>query len=326
LFSVSFALGAFFAGTVMRESQFSHRAAQESLPLRDAFAVLFFVSIGMLFDPAILIDQPLRVVGVVAIIILGNSLAALCILIALRFPLKTALTVAVSLGQIGEFSIILAGLGKSVGLLPAEGLNLVLAGVLISITLNSLLFPVVAPLSRWILLHSGLARRLDLRQEPFAELPKGTEEKYLEGQVVLVGYGRVGRRIAQALEEKSIPFVVVDQNRGIVESVRKKGGTAVSGDAADPAVLIQAHIARAGMLVLAMPDTLHVRRMADIAKTLNPGVEVVLRTHSEDESTLFRRDDVGKVFFGEEELANGMTRHIVERFSPQTGDRVLASQ
>jgi CPA2 family monovalent cation:H+ antiporter-2 len=320
LFSVSFALGAFFAGTVMRESEFSHRAAQESLPLRDAFAVLFFVSIGMLFDPAILIEQPLHVLGVVAIIALGNSIAALCILIWLRYPILTALTVAVSLGQIGEFSIILAGLGKAVGLLPAEGVNLVLAGVLISITLNSLLSPATVPISRWLLDHFRLARSLDQRQEPLAQLPVSTEQRYLEGQVVLIGYGRVGRRIAQALTGNGIPFVVVEQNRGIVESLRKNGGTAVAGDAADPVVLIQAHIAKAAMLVLAMPDTLHARRMADIARSLNPRVEIVMRTHSEEESHLFRRDGIGKVFFGEEELANGMTRHILDRFTPQARD------
>jgi CPA2 family monovalent cation:H+ antiporter-2 len=317
LFSVSFALGAFFAGTVMRESEFSHRAAGESLPLRDAFAVLFFVSVGMLFDPSILIEQPVRVVGVVAIIILGNSAAALCMLIALRYPVITALRVAVSLGQIGEFSIILAGLGRSVGLLPAEGVNLVLAGVLVSISLNSLLFAATGPIARWVLAHWGLARRLDQRQEPFSQLPMGTERKYLAGQVVLVGYGRVGRRIAKALDTHGIPHVVVEQNRGIVEGLRKNGATAVSGNAADPAVLIQAHIANAAMLVLAMPDTLHVRRMAATARALNPRIEIVLRTHSEDESRLFRRDGIGRVFFGEEELANGMTRHIVERFTPQ---------
>ena len=315
LFSVSFALGAFFAGTVMRESEFSHRAAQESLPLRDAFSVLFFVSVGMVFDPMILIEQPVRVLGVVAIVILGNSLASLALVLALRYPLNTALSVAASLGQIGEFSIILAGLGRSLGLLPAEGLSLVLAGVLISIALNSFLFAAIEPFRRWVLKHSELARRAEQRQDPFAELPMSTARKYLKGQVVLVGYGRVGRRIARAMDAHGIPYVVAEQNRELVEDLRKSGVAAVSGNATDPAVLIQAHIADAAMLVVAMPDALNVRQMAEIARTLNPGIEIILRTHSEDESVLLRDEKIGSVFFGEEELAKGMTSHVLERFA-----------
>lgn len=315
LFSVSFALGAFFAGTVMGESEFSQRAAQESLPLRDAFSVLFFVSVGMVFNPTILIEQPFRVVGVVAIVILGNSLASLALVLALRYPLNTALLVAASLGQIGEFSIILAGLGRSLGLLPDEGLSLVLAGVLISIALNSFLFAAIEPIRRWVLKHSELARRAEQRQDPFAELPMSTARKYLKGQVVLVGFGKVGRRIAKAMDAHGIPYVVAEQNRELVEDLRKSGVAAVSGNATDPAVLIQAHIADAAMLVAAMPDALSVRQMAEIARTLNPGIEVILRTHSEDESVLLRNEKIGSVFFGEEELAKGMTSHVLERFA-----------
>ncbi len=316
LFSVSFALGAFFAGMMMRESEFSHRAAEESLPLRDAFSVLFFVSIGMLFDPQVLVSQPLQVLAVIAIIIVGKSIAAMILVLAFRYPLNTALTVAASLAQIGEFSFILAGLGMSLGLLPAEGMSLILAGALISIALNPLVFTTVAPLRNWILGRSELARELDRRQDPYAELPMSTERKYLEGQVVLVGHGRVGHRIAQALGERGIPYVVAEQNRELVEDLRRNGVAAVSGDAADPAVLIQAHIAHAAMLVIATPDALNVRQMVDTARTLNPGIEIVLRTHSEDETQMLRRDDIGVVFFGEEELAKGMARHVLERFAP----------
>jgi monovalent cation:H+ antiporter-2, CPA2 family len=321
LFSVSFALGAFFAGMVMRESEFSHRAAEESLPLRDAFSVLFFVSVGMLFDPAILVEQPGRVLGVVAIIVLGKSLAALALVIAFRYPLNTALTVAVSLSQIGEFSFILAGLGLSLGLLPAQGMSLVLAGALISIALNPFLFAAVAPFQRWILKRSALARQLEQREDPYAELPMSTERKYLEKQVVLVGYGRVGRRIAQTLEARGIPYVVAEQNRELVEDLRKNGKVAVSGNAAEPAVLIQAHIADAALLVVATPDLLDVRQMADIARKLNPAIEIVLRCHSKEESALLREEGVGTVFFAEDELAKGMAGHILQRFDtrPATG-------
>ncbi|MBS1155259.1 MAG: Kef-type potassium/proton antiporter, family [Proteobacteria bacterium] len=321
LFHVSFALGAFFAGMVMRESEFSHRAAQESLPLQDAFSVLFFVSVGMLFDPTILVQQPLHVLGVVAIIIFGKSLAALALVIALRYPLNTALTVAASLAQIGEFSFILAGLGLSLGLLPAAGVSLVLAGALISIALNPFLFAAIAPFQRWLLARSELARSLDRRQDPYAELPISTERKYLEGQVVLVGYGRVGRRIAKALDARGIPYVVAEQNRELVEELRNKGMAAVSGDATDPEALIQAHIKDAAMLVVATPDLLNIRQMADTARTLNPDIEIVLRTHSEDESLLLSKEGIGTVFFSEEELAKGMASHVLERFAPlQTGN------
>ncbi|MDY0106202.1 MAG: YbaL family putative K(+) efflux transporter [Giesbergeria sp.] len=317
LFSVSFALGAFFAGMVMRESEFSHRAAQESLPLRDAFSVLFFVSVGMLFEPQILLDEPAHVLGVVAIIIVGKSIAALGLVLAFRYPLNTALTVAASLAQIGEFSFILAGLGLSLGLLPKEGMSLVLAGALMSMALNPFLFAAVEPVRRWILARSDLARRLEQRDDPYAELPMSTERKYLQGQVVLVGYGRVGQRIARSLDARGIPYVVAEQNRETVEDLRKKGVAAVSGNAAEPAVLIQAHIADAAMLVVATPDPLNVRQMVGTARTLNPGIEIVLRTHSENESKMLRTDGVGTVFYGEEELAKGMTQHVLHRFAPQ---------
>ncbi|MBL8339515.1 MAG: Kef family K(+) transporter [Rhodoferax sp.] len=316
VFSVSFALGAFFAGMVMRESSFSHRAAQESLPLRDAFSVLFFVSVGMLFDPAILLQEPLRVLAVVAIIILGKSLAATVLVTVLRYPLNTALTVAASLAQIGEFSFILAGLGLTLGLLPAEGVSLVLAGALISIALNPLVFKAIAPFQRWLLSRSETARALERRQDPYAELPMSTARRYLEGQVVLVGYGRVGRHIARALEARGIPYVVAEQSRDLVEDLRQKGIAAVWGQAAEPEVLIQAHIADAAMLVIATPDTQHVRRMAETARTLNPGIEIVVRSHSEDDSALLRAEGIGTIVLGEEELAHGMLRHVLDRFAP----------
>ncbi|EZH79727.1 sodium:proton antiporter [Ectopseudomonas composti] len=316
LFHVSFALGAFFAGTVMRESDLSHRAAEESLPLRDAFSVLFFVSVGMLFEPAVLVEEPLRVLAVVAIIIVGKGLAAALLVLAFRYPLSTALTVAASLAQIGEFSFILAGLGKDLGLLSAEGMSLVLAGALISIALNPLVFACIKPIKELALRRSALARRLEFHEDPLAVLPATTERKYLEGQVVVVGYGRVGRRIASALLERGIPFVVVEQNRERVEQIRGQGIAAVSGDSAEPGTLIQAHIAKASMLVIATPDPLNVQRMVETARALNPQVEVVIRTHSADAMEIFRREGLGDVFYDEEELARGMKDHVLSKFAP----------
>lgn len=317
LFSVSFALGAFFAGTVMRESRFSHRAAEESLPLRDAFSVLFFVSVGMLFEPGVLLAQPLPLLAVIAIIVIGKSLAAVALVLSLRYPLNTALTVAASLAQIGEFSFMLAGLGLALDMLPRDGMSLVVAGALLSIAINPLLFSAIEPLRRWAIGHSALARQLELRQDPYAELPMSTARKYLEGQVVLVGYGRLGRRIAEILTLNQVPFVVAEQNRELVELLRQQGIAAVSGNAADPAVLVQAHIRHAAMLVIATPDTLGVRQMVDTARTLNPKIEIILRTHNDEESALLRTDELGMVFFGEEELAKGMSEHVLRHWQAQ---------
>ncbi|OAJ71892.1 sodium:proton antiporter [Methylobacillus sp. MM3] len=313
LFGVSFALGAFFAGMMMRESEFSHRAADESLPLRDAFSVLFFVSVGMLFNPQVLLDDPMKVLVVTAIIIFGKTLAAIVLVLAFRYPLNTALTVGASLAQIGEFSFILAGMGVSLGLLGTEGQTLILAGALLSIALNSLAFAAIEPAQVWIRSRSALARRLELSDDPLAQLPMSTDQALLTGQVVLVGYGRVGKRIAESLNECGIPYVVAEQNRGIVEALRAHEIPAVSGDASDPAVLIQAHIARAGMLVIATPDTFAARKMVETAKLLNPNVEVVVRTHSDEEADLLTKENIGKVFMGEHELARGMTAHVLGR-------------
>ncbi len=313
LFGVSFALGAFFAGMVMRESNLSYRAAEESLPLRDAFAVLFFVSVGMLFDPGVLLSQPLHVLTVVAIIVFGNPIAAFFLVLAFRYPLNTALTVAASLAQIGEFSFILAGLGVTLGLLPAEGYSLVLAGALISIALNPLVFRAIEPAQKWIRSRSKLARLLERPDDPLAELPMTVDPARLTGHVLLVGYGRVGRRVAEALTARGVPIVVAEQNRELVESLRAAGVPAVSGDAAEPAVLIQAHVARARMLAIAVPNVFLALRMLEIARTLNPGIETVAYVHSEDEAALLLKQNIGRVFQDEHELASGMSRHLLER-------------
>lgn len=323
LFDVSFALGAFFAGMMMRESEYSHRAADESLPLRDAFAVLFFVSVGMLFDPSVVWNEPLRLLAVVAMIMVGKTLAAIALVLVFRYPLNTALTVGVSLAQIGEFSFILAGLGVGLGLMPAEGQSLVLAGALLSIAANTALFSAVEPMREWILARSAFARRMEHRDDPLAALPVNTDERVLSEQVVLVGYGRVGRRVAESLQRMGIPFVVAERNRERVDQLRRDGVPAVYGDAQTPELLVQAHIARAAMLVIAIPDTLNVRKMVEIARTLNPQIEVVLRTHNEEEAELMQRESLGTVFLGEHELARGITRHVARRFGRKQQDEAV---
>ena len=313
VFGVSFALGAFFAGMVLRESQFSARAAQETLPLQDAFAVLFFVSVGMLFDPAVILSKPLHVLATVAVIIVGKGLAAIAVVLTLRYPIRTGVVVAASLAQVGEFSFILAGLGMSLGLLPKEGHDLILAGALISIALNPLVFSLVGPAERWFSRHPRLAARLEPANNPLAELPTTTEARFLSNQVVLVGWGRVGKTIANELARAGIPFVVAESNRELVEALRVQQVPAVWGDATEPGVLIQAHIRDARALVIATPQTVQVRAMVHTARTLNPDIEVIVRSHNHEEAALLEQQGSGTVFVGETELARSMVRFVLQR-------------
>ena len=315
IFGVSFALGAFFAGMMLRESALAHRAGEESLPFRDAFSVLFFVAVGMLIDPTVLVRAPLRVGLVVAIIVGGKFVISLGLVLLLRYPLNTALTIAASGAQIGEFSFILAGMGVGLGLLPDEGRSLILAGALVSIGINHLVFAVIEPVQRWVRRSSALANALERPVDPLAALPASVGEKELTGHVVLVGYGRVGRRIGEALATRGTHVVVADRNREIVEDLRGRGVHAVSGDASDPVVMAQTHVMRARLLVIATPDSFAVRKMIEIARILNPAIETVVRTHSEEEAELLRQEHADMVFMGEHELALGMTRHIAERLA-----------
>jgi CPA2 family monovalent cation:H+ antiporter-2 len=306
LFGVSYALGAFFAGMVMRESEFSHRAADESLPFRDAFAVLFFVSVGMLFNPALLWEEPLKILTVLFIIIIGKSIAAFGLVMVFRYPLNTALTVSASLAQIGEFSFILAGMGVSLGLMTLEGQNLILAGAVISIALNPIVFSAIAPARRWILKRSRLARYMARPGDRLAELPHSVTPAQLTNHLLLIGYGRVGRRIGEALKARGLTFVVAEQNRELVARLRAEGIPAVAGDATDPEVLVQAHVARARVLVIATPDTVGVKAIMDIAHRLRPELPVIVRTHGEQEAEELLHEPRVEVFLGEEELAKAM--------------------
>jgi CPA2 family monovalent cation:H+ antiporter-2 len=315
LFGVSFALGAFFAGMVLRESELSHRAADESLPLRDAFAVLFFVSVGMLFDPAMIIEEPLRVLVVVGIIVLGKSLAAFFIVVAFRYPINTALVVSASLAQIGEFSFILVALGVSLKVLSPEAQSLVLAGALISIALNPLVFRCIRPLEARILRMSGRARAMSHPDDPLAELPFDVDQRHLTGHVVLVGYGRVGRMIHERLRAAGCSVVVAERDRERVESLRHAEENAVLGDASDPVVLVQAHVARAAVLVIALPEPFNVRNMIEIARALNPGIRTVVRVPSEEDAQRLRGEHADAVFRPEEVLAEAMARDALTEIS-----------
>ncbi|MGE8683491.1 MAG: cation:proton antiporter [Acinetobacter sp.] len=313
VFGVSMALGAFFAGMVVKESDFSHRAEEETLPLREIFSILFFVSVGMLFDPRILIEQPLHVLFVVAIIMIGKTIAAMALVLFFRYPINTALTVGASLAQIGEFSFILATLGVSLNLLSMEGQNLILAGALISITLNYFVFSAIEPAQKLIRERSNLARLLERSGDPLAMLPDEVSQDYLRDQVVLVGHGEVGRRITRELMHENIKVVIAEENREIVEDLREKGIAAVSGIATEPGVLIQAHIQHARLLVISPMDILDIHKIVDIAKTLNPSIQVLVCAESKEEAEVIRRDNIGEVYYAKEEMAKNMSNHILNQ-------------
>lgn len=313
VFGVSMALGAFFAGMVVKESDFSHRAEEETLPLREVFSILFFVAVGMLFDPRILIEEPIHVLAVVAIIMVGKTIAAMALVLFFRYPLNTALTVGASLAQIGEFSFILATLGVSLQLLSLEGQNLILAGALISITLNSFVFSAIEPVQNWIRERSYLARLLERSSDPLAMLPDEVSQDYLRDQVVIVGHGEVGRRITQNLMAENIKVVIAEENREIVEDLRAKGIAAVSGVATEAGVLIQAHIQHARLLVLSPMDILDIHKIVDIAKTLNPEIQVLVCAESKAEAEVIRKDNIGEVYFAKEEMAKNMSNYILNQ-------------
>lgn len=314
LFGVSFALGAFFAGLTLGESPLSHRAAEESLPLREAFAVLFFISVGMLFDPNIILTHYIQIIMVVAIIIFGKTLAAAFLVLCFRYPLNTALTVSASLAQIGEFSFILTNMGVNLKLLPVAGQNLIVAGALVSISLNPLLFSMINPLQTWIKKHVRLKRHADKSIDPLTNLPKTTTKKVLADHVVLVGYGRVGKRIGEILALQEIPFVVVEENRSIVKRLRKLKIAAVVGDATNPSILNKTHIEKANILVIAIPNNLHVRNLIKTARALNPKIKLLVRTHTDEETVLLERENVEKIFYAEVELAESMTSYILNHY------------
>jgi CPA2 family monovalent cation:H+ antiporter-2 len=311
LFDVSFALGAFFAGVLLAESDLSHQAAENSLPLQDAFAVMFFVSVGMLFDPWVILQQPLQLLGVMFIILIGKSLAAFAIVLAFGYALRTALTISASLAQIGEFSFILAGLGVSLGLLPEEGRDLILAGALLSITLNPLAFATIEPIARWVNERPKLLALLTRKSEQQAALPPDGNVSNLRDHAVVVGYGRVGSVVGNGLQTVGLEFVVIETNRRVVDRLREEKVTAIYGDASANGVLDLAHIERARLLVIATPDGFHARRILELARAKNPNIAIVVRTHSSEELRYLIRQGVDRAVMGELELALEMTEYAL---------------
>ena len=310
LFGVSFALGAFFAGMILSESPLSQRAAEETLPLRDAFAVIFFVSVGMLFKPAILIEDPLAVLATLAIILLGKSLAAFAIIRVFRYPASTALLVSVSLAQIGEFSFILAGLGVDLGLLPERGRNLILAGAILSILLNPLLFAALDMLQAWREKAKAEVTPVEPEDEGAAREP--VRQTTLTDHVVLVGHGRVGGVISEELAEKKVPFLVIESDDERLAELKAQGIESISGNAADPEIIAAANLSAARCLLVAIPDAFEGGQVVEQARALNPRLNIVARAHSEAEVLHLEKHGASVVILGEHEIAHAM----VELVSP----------
>ena len=312
LFDVSFALGAFFAGMVLNESELSHRAAHDTLPLRDAFAVLFFVSVGMLFDPLILIQQPLAVLATLAIILFGKSLAAFFLVRLFGHSQRTALTIAASLAQIGEFAFILAGLGMALDLLPQAGQNLVLAGAILSIMLNPVLFA---------LLEKYLAKTETLEEQTLEEAIE--EEKQIPVDIcnhaLLVGYGRVGSLLGEKLLASDIPLVVIETSRTRVDELRERGVRAVLGNAANEEIMQLAHLECAKWLILTIPNGYEAGEIVASARAKNPDIEIIARAHYDDEVAYITERGANQVVMGEREIARTMLE-LLE--TPPAGEMV----
>ena len=309
LFGVSFALGAFFAGMMIRESDLSHEAADKALPLQDAFAVLFFVSVGMLFNPYVIIEQPIHVLLTAGIIIVGKSIAAFGIILLFRYPLKTAMIVSAGLAQIGEFSFILAALGVSYGMLPEEGRDLVLAGAIVSIALNPVFFVISRWIYEWMAKHPEISKRFNMGDDELSHLSE--EEKLsLRDLVILVGYGRVGKHICTNIESSYIDLVVIDANRERVELLREKGSHALAGDATHEETLREAAIDKAVAIIVAIPNPFEARRIVETARKLNPAIRVLARAHNDEEMEYFAEQGVDLAVMGPREVGRRMVEYL----------------
>jgi CPA2 family monovalent cation:H+ antiporter-2 len=311
LFGVSFALGAFLAGMILSESQLSQRAANESLPLRDAFAVLFFVSVGMLFNPTIIVKQPISLVATLIIITLVKAAIGYVVMRLFRYPQPAALMIAATRAQIGEFSFIIAGLGVSLAILPADGRDLILAGAILSILVNPLAFAAVD----WLLARQpepkpktdSAAAEPPAQEEPAAtptreELPVTK----LSGHVVLVGYGRVGSFIGAALQEAKTPFLVIEAEGDVTARLRAEGVEVIAGNGADPDVVRAANYGAARCLMVAIPDGFEGGQAVEQARAINPRLRILARSHSEEETQHLIRHGANAVVMGEHEIAKAM--------------------
>lgn len=306
VFGVSFALGAFFAGMVMRESEFSHRAAEESLPLRDAFAVLFFVSVGMLFDPSVLLNTPLRVLAVIGIIILGKAAAAGTLVLLFRYPVHSALVIAASLAQIGEFSFILVGLGMHLGLVDTQVQSLVVSGAILSIALNPLLFSRIPKINADLSKRFAWVRRWNAQSHETESLPTPIDDRFLNKHIVVMGYSPLGQKIVERLERQNFRLVITTPNRQQASKLREEGKVALAGEHTDPSTLVQAHCVQAGHLVITDPASPDLHPVIENAKTLNPEIHIHIPVNSVEEAEFLSHAFQTHCYTAEDSLANSI--------------------
>jgi monovalent cation:H+ antiporter-2, CPA2 family len=327
VFGVSFALGAFLAGAVVGESDLSHQAAADALPLRDAFAVLFFVSVGMLLDPATLLAMPLAIAATFVLVVVGKALFKFGTVLLFGYPVRVALTVGAGLAQVGEFSFILGTVGLSSGLLPAEGFQLIVATALLSIAVNPLLFRWVDPLETRLLASARLTRVLERRAGELALLPTAADEGTLRLHAILCGYGQVGRMIGGALERRGFTYVVITQQRGEVERLRARGVAALYGEASNVELLERAHVESARVVIVASSDPPVTHLIVARAKALNPALDFVVRTHSDEEIAQLRAlSPKVQAVHGQRELAVQMARYSLRRFGVNAAEAEAIAQ
>ena len=303
---VSFALGAFFAGLVLSESELSQRAAAEALPLRDAFAVLFFVSVGMLFDPTIFLREPWPVIGTLFVITIAKPAVACLIMRAFRYPLDTALTVAASRTQIGEFSFILASLGVGLGVLPEVGRDLVLAGAMLSIVATPAFFMALDRARPWYTTGAAAPAGIPAAAATEAATTGELTATKLQDHTVVVGIGRVGSVICEALLREGEPLLVIEERRSLVDQMRDRGIEVVSGRAPAAEVLKAANLAGARRLFIAIPDGFEAGQIVTQARSANSRLQIIARAHSDAEVEHLQKYGADATVMGERELALAM--------------------
>ena len=314
VFDVSFALGAFFAGMVMRESKYAHRAATDSLPLQDAFSVLFFVGVGMMLDWRVILEEPWSILTMLAIIMIGKSLTAFCLVHFLRYPLHTSLNVGAALAQIGEFSFILAAQGIALGMTDQKMLSMVVASAILSIALNPLMFAMIPYVRRFSVRYFAWARAAAMLTDPYSVLPKETSRRMLMGQTILVGSGSVTRSVAKRLATDDVPFVCISEDKSFAEELREQKHAVISGDAADPMVLVQGHIVTAAQLMVIDIDPVKTLKVVEMAKQLNPELNIMARAGSRDEVEHLKQEGIANVYLDSESVSEVLTGNILDYY------------
>lgn len=320
VFDVSFALGAFFAGMVMRESPYARRAAHDSLPLQDAFSVLFFVGVGMMLDWHVMLEEPLGILTMLVIILIGKSVTAFLLVHFLRYPLHTSLNVGAALAQIGEFSFILVAQGIALGMVNQEVMSMIVAASILSIAFNPVMFAMIPVIRRFAVRHFAWARAAAMATDPYAVLPKETSRKMLTGQTIVVGTGEVTDNVVQRLQEHNIPMVSIVKDKDVAENMRAQNRAVITGDAVDPMVLVQAHIVTAAVLMILEVDAVKVIKIVEMARQLNPEMKILVRAKTTEDADFLKKEispsEVTAIFTDPDSISSRLVRKISHIYMP----------